>query len=116
MRIGNFGLVAIIAALVGFSFWKSRDDAYRRKITCKVHEGEFDGVEYRVKHKDGLRTSYGRDIHFTEGTHFDDITVVKMQDATSCIVNGQIEVLYPRGTRIVVMQDGLGGRWVVRAS
>lgn len=112
------GAAGVIAAVC---YGEHRWTQNRRKEIHTVHTGAFSHIKYEVEHE----TNYVPGIYYggypRGGTQYgpghkqnilNDVSVVHMEDGSSVILEGKIDVLFAKGTQIVVKENGLGTRWI----
>lgn len=104
--IGIFGLF-------GLAMWLLvRWERKQANTWTVVADGEFDRAEY------GYYTYARRSgamVH-TTSYHRMDVTTVYFTDGRSFVMNGRRDMPFPRGTKIRIDKNGLGGRRFERLS
>ena len=104
-----FALVGLgVAAFVANKNWSAKMAADRKVI----HRGVLERIEYTTKYGSARPVSTGGSLATTQVVS--DMTVVHMQDGTQVLVDGKIDILFPKGTPVVVEEDGFGRRHLVK--
>lgn len=114
-NIIKFGTLALAGlGLVWLSLKSGKVIAEKRAVRNKILEGEYARVEYSTAHDDmfGLNFFMGRQMPMTQTVK--DITVVHMCDGSSVSLMGRRDMTFPVGAKIVIEENGLGERFIVR--
>lgn len=121
--IGTIGVVAVIggilvlASKLGAQLNQERDR--KRNSWHQVKAGRFAGTSFDVRHVERAENEYGigrnHEYRVRYRTAKEDITVVRFEDGATCVLDGQVEVLFSVGAEIRVEENLLGERRVVLA-
>lgn len=96
-----------VAAFVAIKNWTAKMVAVRKV----VHSGVLEKIEYTTKHGSTPMVSPGGGLSSAQVVM--DMTIVHMQDGTQILVDGKIDILFPKGTPVRVEEDGFGRRSLV---
>jgi hypothetical protein len=79
-------------------------------VRTVIHSGVLEKIEYTTKHS-SMPSYAGGTLSASQVVS--DVTVVFMQDGTQVLINDKIDVLFAKGARVRVEQDGFGRRFLV---
>ena len=96
----------VVAALVVSKKFSDKLTATR----TVVHRGILEKIEYTTKHSNMPSYASGT---LSSAPVVSDATVVHMQDGTQVVISGKIDVLFAKGMRVAVEEDGLKRRLLV---
>ena len=102
---------ALAAVVVGGLYAAQKFASKAAASRTEVHSGILEKTEYTTKHS-STPTYNGGQIAAVPVVA--DVTIVFFQDGTQVVINGKIDVLFPKGTHVSIVEDGFGRRTMAR--
>lgn len=107
---GLVKLSALVGLVVAGLFAASKVNSKLSATRNVVHSGVLEKIEYTTKHSSMPAYNAGS---LSSSQVVTDATLVYMQDGTQVIMGGKLDILFAKGTRVRVEEDGFRRRFLV---